>query len=415
MKQIYAALEINSQEIRVLVGEYFNTRFNIIKIETVIGEGIENYRIVNHEKVKELITKAISNASSMLGADIEKVILLIPPYNFKRYPLKVNVKTANGFVSKADASRAIAKAMHTKVDNDVTIVNAVCIKYTANGISSRRLPEKESADELIVDIDLLCADKILTFEYASILDECNVEILDVCLDVNAVCKEAALFEQTLNQNIVLIKTNDETTELALLSKGKLVNCEVIFDGLKPIMDCVFDKYHIPYSTIRRLVKYNTSYDKEYLDDAIYAWTKEDGSSVSINEEILSATVYNSLKNYVDKLTEMLKPILESHSTTIVVVGEMAGMESFITLLAKECNTNVKAYFPDTIGVRDSNLTALYGSFFVYKDYATIKEIKQSSINLLQFESIIDHKTEDVEGESLTGKIKNLFELNKKGR
>lgn len=412
MKQIYAALEINDYEIRVLIGEYFNTRFNIIKLETVATDGVKDYRIVNHEKVKASIIKAINNASSMLGAEIEKVILLIPPYNFKRYPLKVNVKTANGFVSKSDVARAIQKAMHTKVDNDVTIINAVCVKYTVNGISSRRLPEKESAEDLLVDIDLLCADKILTFEYASLLDECQIEIMDISLDIYAICKEAALFEQTLNQNIVLIKADAQTTELALLSKGKLVNTEVLFDGLGTIIDDVYEQYHIPYATIQRLVKYNTVYSRDYIDDAIYAWVKEDGSSASINEQMLSQAVYPTLKKYVDKLATTLKPILESHSTSIVVCGEMAGMEAFIDTLAKTCDVNVKAYFPDTIGVRDSSLTALYGSFFVYRDLANIKDLKQSSINLLEFENIVDRKTSDVEGESLTGKIKSLFEVNK---
>ena len=32
-KQIFAALEIADHEVRLLVGEFFNTRFNIIKVE----------------------------------------------------------------------------------------------------------------------------------------------------------------------------------------------------------------------------------------------------------------------------------------------------------------------------------------------------------------------------------------------
>lgn len=34
-KQIFAALEIADHEVRLLVGEFFNTRFNIIKVERV--------------------------------------------------------------------------------------------------------------------------------------------------------------------------------------------------------------------------------------------------------------------------------------------------------------------------------------------------------------------------------------------
>ena len=413
MKQIYTALEINEREIRILIGEYFNTRFNIIKLETVAIDGVEDFKIVNHEKVKNAITKLVSEASSMLGATIERVILLIPSYNFKRYPLKVSVKTKNGIVSKNDVARAISKAMHTKVDNDVMIINAVCVKYTVNGISSRRLPEREASDELIVDIDLLCADKVLTFDYVSILEECGVEIMDICLDIYAIGKEAALFEQTLNQNIVLLRTDDNTTEMAILSKGKLINSDVVFKGLDSIIDEVYAKYHIPYQTIRRLVKYNTIYTDQCLDDAIYAWNDEQGNPQSMTERDLRDVVYKPLSEYVETLATSLQPILDSFTTSIVVVGEMASMEAFVKMLEERCKVAVKSYFPETIGVRDSSLTALYGSLFAYHDMANIKDVKNSSINLLEFENIVDHKVGDVEGESLTGKIKNLFEMNKR--
>ncbi len=414
MKQIYAALEINEDEVRVLIGEYFNTRFNIIKLETVKCDGVKNFRIINKEAVVSAVKKLIKDASLMLGATIERVILLIPAYNFKRYPLKVAVKTQNGMVSKSDVARAITKAMHTKVDNDVTIINAVCVKYTVNGISSRRLPSRESSDELIVDIDLLCADKMMTFAYVGMMEECGIEVMDICLDLYAIAKEAALFEQTLNQNIVLLKADNNTSELALLSKGKLVNAETMINGLNPILDAVYAKYHIPYATLKRLVKYNTVYGRPTHEDAIYAWSDEEGNK-SLDEATLSQLVMPALKHYVDILASTLKDILQKHNTTIVVSGEMAGMEAFIKLLQEVCQVPCKAYFPDTIGVRDASLTALYGCFFSYRDMAMIKDLQNSSINLLEFENIVDRKTNDAEGESLTGKIKNLFELNKKGR
>ena len=40
-KQIYTALEISDQEVRLIVGEFFNTRFNIIKVERAGCQGFE--------------------------------------------------------------------------------------------------------------------------------------------------------------------------------------------------------------------------------------------------------------------------------------------------------------------------------------------------------------------------------------
>ena len=40
-KQIYTALEISDQEVRLIVGEFFNTRFNIIKVERAGCQGFD--------------------------------------------------------------------------------------------------------------------------------------------------------------------------------------------------------------------------------------------------------------------------------------------------------------------------------------------------------------------------------------
>ena len=39
-KQIFAALEAADHEIRLVVGEFFNTRFNIIKVERIPSGGL---------------------------------------------------------------------------------------------------------------------------------------------------------------------------------------------------------------------------------------------------------------------------------------------------------------------------------------------------------------------------------------
>ena len=41
-KQIYAALEIADHEIRLIIGEFYETRFNILRIERAKITGIDN-------------------------------------------------------------------------------------------------------------------------------------------------------------------------------------------------------------------------------------------------------------------------------------------------------------------------------------------------------------------------------------
>ena len=417
MKEILGAIEFSDVEVRLIIGEFFKTRFNIIAIETEPCHGISEFMINSKEardEVKEAVKTVIDRAHEHLHAAVERLIIIVPPVGFKRYPLKVNVRCTGGIVTKDDVNRSLKKAMRTNIDNNITIVNAVCVKYTCNGISSRRLPENEVTNELIVDIDLLCADKTIVFDYVSLIEECGIEVLDISLDMYAICKEAVLFEQTVNQNLILIKSDYQTTSLALLSKGKLFNVEILYEGLMNIYDVVSKRFGLQFSHIDRLVKYNAKMHKdEYSDDVIFAWNDADGKSNTISESDLSSVVKDEITKLAVNIRSACEPILANGLVQIVMVGEGAKMDSLVSEIQRTSGVSVKTYSPETIGARDTKYSALLGSIYGYRDANEFKERKISSIDLYELSESIEKRV-DSEGESLTTKIKNLFQLKDKG-
>ena len=95
IKQIYVSLQLCENEIKILVGEYFNTRFNIIRSEKYPISSISDFKITNREELVRDIRNAINDCSDKIGSQIEQVILVLPAYNFKRYPLHSTVIPEN--------------------------------------------------------------------------------------------------------------------------------------------------------------------------------------------------------------------------------------------------------------------------------------------------------------------------------
>lgn len=411
IKQIYASLEIGEREVSLLVGEFFNTRFNIIKSEKIPCNAISDFKVIDRTELVQCIKTVVKNASDKIGAKVEKVILLIPAFNFKRYPLKVNLTPSGVGISKLDVAKALTNSLRTKIDNDLIVVNSSVIKYTINGISTRRLPENEVCDQLTVDIDLLCADKALTYEYVEIVNECGLEVLDLCLNTYAIAKEAALFEQSLNQNIVLLDIGYSSTFLSILAKGKLINSQVIFEGINSMVDAVYRNYKLPVNNILRLLKYNVDFNKEDKDAVIFAWTKGK-ENYSMNVSSINSCVKVELENYVEKVISMCKPIIERGNVSFVCTGAGSEMLALIEKLKTDSGCEVKTYYPETIGVRSASQCGIYGTFFVYKDKAAMNNLNVNCLDMLEYDSVVNHQTLDIEGETLTSKIKNLFETYK---
>ena len=406
IKQIYVSLQMCENEIRILVGEYFNTRFNIIRSEKYPTSSISDFKITNREELVKDIKNAVKDCSDKIGAQIEQVILVLPAYNFKRYPLQSRVIPDNGIVKREDIARAVSNSLKASCDPGVMVVNPVIIRYNVNGITTRRLPEKEVCDELGVEIDLLCADIEMCYEYVSVLEEADLKVLDITLNNYAIAKEAALLEESLNRNIVILDVEKSCTCLTLLSKGKLASSEIIYDGLNSMINSVYRKLNMPYNDICKLVKYCVNFSSEYPDDIVYAWSDQ-GTTKTITTAQLNETVKEPLNALSDKLLTMCKPIIET-GAMIVLTGEGQQMRELANTLKEGSYGQLKTYYPDTIGVRDPSFTALYGAFFVYRDKVLLNNLDVNCIDLLTYDSLIDQRELDSEGETITSRIRNLF-------
>jgi len=413
VKQIYCSLEFLNGKIKLLVGEYHNTRFNIIRSETLECDGLSDFRVINEEKVITTINDLKNLFYQKAASHIEKCILVIPPYKFKRVPLKVSVIPSNKMVSQEDVSKALKNALNSKVDDGYIVVNASIVKYTlvngqSNGISSRRLPLKEHCDELIVDIDLLTADSDMVYEYVKVAQKADLEVLDICLSNYAIIKEAQLLEQSLNNNIVFIDGQKDVTYLSLLSKGKLVNTEIVYDGIGSLIDAFNGKYNLDSQTASRLIKY----DSDVEDKKPIFITSEGEDGITISKSDIIEIIDKPLNTYIEKLTKLCKPIIEKDSVQFYIGGEISDLSRFVDKFKDNTNQQVKPYYPDTIGVRDSNYAALLGSFYVYKDKANLQGKNVCCVNMMEYEDAINkyRKTDEDESDedTLTTKIKTLL-------
>lgn len=409
LKQVYASIYIDDNLLEILVGEYYNTRFNIIYTNTSPINGILDFKIADYDLVVKTIKDEVEKASLKIGATIKKVILVVPAFNFKRYPLRVSVVPNGGILTKKDVARALTSSLRTPVDSDLTIVSAAIVKYMINGISTRRLPEKEVCEEVLIDIDLLCADKETTYGYINALYDAGLEILDITLNNYSICKEAVLLEQSLSENIILLDIGINHTYMSLLSKGKLTSTEVIYEGIGKIIDQVKQNVNIPVNDLSRLVVYNVNYESENVNDAVYAWKNEKNESFSVSIKDLNSNASKPLNDYVDRILQMCKPILEGGKTIFFLVGQGSKMDALAKLLQSKAQVSVKQYYPDTIGIRDAQMCSIYGSFFVYKEKALLNNLNVSCVDIAEYDSTVDQKKIDVEGESITMKIKKLFE------
>ncbi len=224
----------------------------------------------------------------------------------------------------------------------------------------------------------------------------------------SICKEAALFERSLADTLVLLDVGIDTTYLSLLSKGKLLSTEVIFDGLGAMMNNIMNKYHFSKEVALHLLKYSTDYDEIHKDDTVFIYSEND-KQISLSFGELKECISPSLNTYIDRIMTMCGPIIEKTNCNFIITGDGADMKLMADTLKSASEKDVNTYYPDSIGVREAEYTAIYGSLLVYREKALFNNQNVTCVDMLQYDATVDHRKIDVEGESLTMKIKNLFD------
>jgi len=410
-KQIFAALEIADHEVRLVVGEFHETRFNILRVERVKTTGITNKVVVDEQNIVGAVMKAVQNASTVLGYKIERVLLAIPSIDVTRFNKKVNVFVEDGSkrVRLSHIQSGINEAISYKPDEELELVNIGCIKYITNGITSRKMPLNEVCDVLTMNIDLLYANKDIVYSYARCAEKSGLEIIDICLDSYAIAEEAAIFEQTVDKYVVLIDLERQNTTLSLFTHGKLVNCEVLEGGYGDWLSPLKDKYNLPLDVGFRLIQNTCALDEKEVGDAtVYIWS-EAGTSRQISERDVYKCVIDPINEWIQMINETCQPIIDSGNVRYILTGEGLEIQQIETL-AKELNAQSQVYVPQTIGARDCGLVTCLGLFYSWKSQLAVRKDERTSCDQRDVEKAVEGVNKPtVDDESgFTKKLKSML-------
>ena len=417
-KQIFATVEVSDHELRLVVGEFFNTRFQILKVERVPCDGLSYDKVKNAHAITSAFLSAKEEVRKMLNADVKSVILAMPSYRMKRVSAKVttDIDSIDGRITVQDVRNLIRKAEETiPVPKGYAPVQTVCTRYIANGIMTRKPPVGERCTVLSSDVDVLCIDIHLAYDLVTCIENAGVKVMDLYLDVYAVGKEAALFEQKGDHQVIILKIEREATTLGLLKRGRLTTAAVMPVGIGTIASKICNQYNIRSDLAVELLKYSARLDQDKCStNPIHIWS-ENNQTQTINEQQFVDCVKPGVNAWLNAIQKTCLPILQADETTVIITGEGGETYGLDALLQKTLGVETKCYIPETLGGRNAGLTACLGLFYAFQDKLPISGMTESSLDMDEFLTAIQSKNKVREkkndiskGDTFTNKLKGLF-------
>ncbi len=410
-KEIYAALEIADHEVRLVIGELFEARLNVLRAERVQTSGVYNKEITDEKAVVSAIRKAVANATIALGCRIERVLLAIPSLEVTRKNQKIQVTIEDGTrtIRLFHIQSGFNKAISYRASSNLELVNVGCIKYKVNGITSRKLPLGETCDSFVMDMDLLFAEKTAVYAYARCVEQANLEILDICLDSYAMAQEAAVFEQAIDRYVVQVDLGRYQTCLTLFAHGKLMKCILLKEGYAKWYAALQEQYSLSDTVCYRLLQNIFHKDPQENGDNVIYLDNVNDAAIELTAKQVYTLCFEPMQDWINNINEVCRPITQGGNTRYVISGEGMNIQ-VLEQLMDQFSAPASAYVPQTIGVRDGAFTTTIGMIYNWKEVQEIRKDERISVNRNEMEESVEAIRKIArEGEGgFTRKLKNML-------
>ena len=407
MRKIFTALDIGSNTIKVVVGEFIGTKLNILSAVKVTSRGYVNNYILDKEALISRIKEAISKTEEELNIKIRKVILNVPTYNLDFKLTDGRVELEENVVKSNDIVRLLQDVSKNKIDHKNELICTLPIMFKVDDEETIN-PYGKHGNILYVKSILVSTDKKAIYDLATIVNSCNLDIIDITTTgladyYNFKSKELD------TKNIAIVNLGSTTTNISIFSKGIFINNKIIDDG-----GFYIDK---EIASVYNLKRNETEYLKEKLALAVInnADEKEtitlpnkNGEEITVNQYELSKIVSEKMDNLLKIIKKNINLLTKKEISYIIITGGLSEIKDINLLINNVFNKNGKIGKINNLGARDNSYSVALGMLKYFNSKLLLRNREFSSLTEEEIDAMCTISEKNTSKNSLISRVVGYF-------
>lgn len=407
MRKIFTALDIGSNTIKVVVGEFIGTKLNILSAVKVTSRGYVNNYILDKEALISRIKEAISKTEEELNIKIRKVILNVPTYNLDFKLTDGRVELEENIVKSNDIVRLLQDVSKNKIDHKNEIICTLPIMFKVDDEETIN-PYGKHGNILYVKSILVSTDKKTIYDLATIVNSCNLDIIDITTTglvdyYNFKSKELDI------KNIAIVNLGSTTTNISIFSKGIFINNKIIDDG-----GFYIDK---EIASVYNLKRNETEYLKEKLALAVInnadeketiTLTNKNGEEITVNQYELSKIVSEKMDNLLKIIKKNINLLTKKEISYIIITGGLSEIKDINLLINNVFNKNGKIGKINNLGARDNSYSVALGMLKYFNSKLLLRNREFSSLTEEEIDAMCTISEKNTSKNSLISRVVGYF-------
>ena len=364
MKNIYAVLDIGSATLKFLVAEISNINVNVLFVKTIPSHGVKKGIIEDDRILTRDIRKVIDEAETFLETKITSVALTIPTIKAKLYQSdsSISLSETGSKITSDDIVRVLRLSSKFKRSKDEEVVSIIPVRYHSDKGATIEAPIGEVSRNLIVDSLVITTSKELLYPYISVVEKCDIEVLDITINAFACAKEA--FDAVyLQEGAVLIDMGYKTSTVSFYKDGYLQYLTVCQVGGYDFTRNIAQNMQISMNQAEAYkIKYGSLDVTKGQNDIIHT-TVVEGQNRDYTQQDLADLLNETAYEVMNKIKEKIDVIDNGGKYETLIVGGGGELERLDTIASEVLECPVRIYRPETIGARDMSLVASIGMIY----------------------------------------------------
>ena len=400
---IYTSVDIGSHSIKIVVAEKINDKFYVLASTSVKSMGIKKGIIKDKNLVLNSLKEAFTNINNDLGVEVKKVLL-----GFPLFLVNTSIETAdisiNGIVSGDDVKEVISKTVSENIDKKEEVLYLEPLVFEIDSDLQVIDPKGLTADRLKVRCAVSTIERKYLYDYFSLFQELDIEVVDITYGVIGDYFENANVE--MNKKLgVLVNLGYSKCEIAIFNKGIMLKGEVLPIGSKKIDKDISYIYKIDRKQAISLKEQFAVSSSKYADmNNFLETTNLNGEKIKINQVEISQVIEARLKEILKSVKSEINNLTNRSISYIIITGGITNLVGFPYLVEEEFKIDKIITNLTTIGVRSNMYSTSFGliKYFAYK--AKSRNIDYLMFDLKDKENLASKKKKVSTRDNLIGKI-----------
>ena len=407
MRKIFTALDIGSNTIKVVVGEFIGTKLNILSAVKVTSRGYVNNYILDKEALISRIKDAISKTEEELNIKIRKVILNVPTYNLDFKLTDGRVELEENVVKSNDIVRLLQDVSKNKIDHKNELICTLPIMFKVDDEETIN-PYGKHGNILYVKSILVSTDKKTIYDLATIVNSCNLDIIDITT-TGLVDYYNFKSKELDTKNIAIVNLGSTTTNISIFSRGIFINNKIIDDG-----GFYIDK---EIASVYNLKRNETEYLKEKLALAVInnadeketiTLTNKNGEEITVNQYELSKIVSEKMDNLLKIIKKNINLLTKKEISYIIITGGLSEIKDINLLINNVFNKNGKIGKINNLGARDNSYSVALGMLKYFNSKLLLRNREFSSLTEEEIDAMCTISEKNTSKNSLISRVVGYF-------